>query len=327
MISYIRRCLNPDWYHGHHQKGPFFEGWYIKIVDREELYKFAFIIGVFIHPDEGKSHAFIQTLNGNTLESTYHTYPLEAFFAADNELDVCIGNTHLRRDCLSLNIIDGDTTIRGHLTFHDLSKLPKSWFSPGAMGPGSWITLECNHGIVSLDHRIQGILEVNGKLIDFGEGRGYMEKDWGTRFPSGYVWQQSNHFSQPRTSLTYALGCVPVLGVPIIGFGVTLLHQGHIYTFALYNLSRIEVFEITKSHVYTVLKRGSYVLEIKTERHCGGLLIGPQLGSMSLPVNETIDTIMDVRLTKKKRHGKEIIFADRGYHAGLEINGNLERLA
>jgi len=327
MISYIRRCLNPDWYHGHHQKGPFFEGWYIKIVNQDETEKFAFILGVFLHPDAKKSHAFIQTLNGNTQETTYHTYPIQAFSAAPEDLEICIGNTHFRRERIGINIIDEQLTIRGDLQFQHLTPLPTSWISPGAMGPGGWISLECNHGIVSLDHAIKGELEINGRQIDFTGGRGYIEKDWGTSFPSGYIWQQSNHFSFPGTSLTYAIGIVPVMGFSLIGFGVTLLHQSNIYTFALYNQAKIEEITITSSHVHTVLKRGDYRLEISTERRCGGLLVGPQGDSMCLHVEETIDTVMNVRLLKKNRHSKEIIFADNGYHAGLEVNGNLERLA
>jgi hypothetical protein len=56
--------------------------------------------------------------------------------------------------------------------------------------------MECYHGLISIDHKLQGSLQINGQEIDFTEGKGYAEKDWGTSFPEGYVWMQSNHFAE-----------------------------------------------------------------------------------------------------------------------------------
>ena len=36
------------------------------------------------------------------------------------------------------------------------------------------------------------------KLVD----RGYIEKDWGKAFPHSWLWLQTNHFTQPGTSLS-----------------------------------------------------------------------------------------------------------------------------
>ena len=43
--------------------------------------------------------------------------------------------------------------------------------------------MECYHGIVSMDHTVNGLIEINNEKIDFSEGRGYIEKDWGRSFP------------------------------------------------------------------------------------------------------------------------------------------------
>ena len=46
------------------------------------------------------------------------------------------------------------------------------------MGPFAFVPfMECYHGIVSMDHIIQGELEIDGVNIDFSNGRGYLEKD------------------------------------------------------------------------------------------------------------------------------------------------------
>jgi hypothetical protein len=50
--------------------------------------------------------------------------------------------------------------------------------------------------VVSMDHQIQGRLKLGGKQLDFSDGQGYIEKDWGKYFPSAWIWGQSNHFDK-----------------------------------------------------------------------------------------------------------------------------------
>ena len=63
--------------------------------------------------------------------------------------------------------------------------------------------MECYHGILSMNHSISGDLIINNKKINFNSGRGYTEKDWGHSFPLGYVWMQSNHFSNKNISFLF----------------------------------------------------------------------------------------------------------------------------
>ena len=44
-------------------------------------------------------------------------------------------------------------------------------------------TMECFHGILSIDHKLKGALSIDDKKISFNNGRGYIEKDWGRNFP------------------------------------------------------------------------------------------------------------------------------------------------
>jgi len=74
--------------------------------------------------------------------------------------------------------------VRGSLCFSCINPWPVTLLSPGVMGWYAWVPfMECYHGVVSLDHTIEGILhvDVDGTAVDFGGGRGYTEKDWGRR--------------------------------------------------------------------------------------------------------------------------------------------------
>jgi hypothetical protein len=87
--------------------------------------------------------------------------------------------------------------------------------------------MECFHGIVSFGHSLGGTLSVEGKPVDFGGGRGYIEKDWGTAFPAGYVWLNSNHIdTDPRACLIASVAIIPWLKASFRGFIVGLRREG-----------------------------------------------------------------------------------------------------
>jgi hypothetical protein len=80
------------------------------------------------------------------------------------------------------------------------------------MGPYSFAPfMECNHGILSMDHRLSGSLTVDEDTAAYVGGRGYIEKDWGRGFPSGYIWTQSNHFEEEEVSISASVARIPWL--------------------------------------------------------------------------------------------------------------------
>ena len=78
------------------------------------------------------------------------------------------------------------------------------------MGPFSHLSfMECNHAILSMKHSVSGILMFNGKILNFDQGIGYIEKDWGTSFPSSYLWCQANDFFTRTTSFFLSIATIP----------------------------------------------------------------------------------------------------------------------
>ena len=55
------------------------------------------------------------------------------------------------------------------------------------MGPFRFIAgMECSHGVISMMHSLEGTIEINGEIVDFSGGTGYIETDRGRSFPSAY---------------------------------------------------------------------------------------------------------------------------------------------
>ena len=315
MKQFVYATLHPEIYHGHDRRPPFFEGWYYKLVSADENKRLAVIPGVILGQD---AHCFVQTLDGISGKSSYFRYPYEAFRASQTELDITVGPNHFTRTGLSLDLPDGEVSLKGQLSLVDPIPWPVRLFSPGIMGWFAWMPrMECYHGVLGFDHAISGTLRYNGAAIRFDGGRGYMEKDWGMAFPKAWVWFQSNHFDQPGVCITASIATIPWMGSAFRGFIVGLWLNGTLHRFATYTGARVEHFEVHDTHVDWTISGGGKRLSLRAERAEGGLLMGPSTLDMGRRVVETLSAAVEVRLTD--RDGREL-FSGRGRHAGLEVH-------
>lgn len=327
----LRALWQPELYHGRGKRPPFFEGWYFKLVDATETHRYAVIPGVFIGAEPGSSHAFVQTLDGATGHSTYHRYPFEAFRAEADEFDVWVGPNHFRADSMVLDIDAPDRKMHGALRFMGRTPWPVTLLAPGIMGWYAYAPfMECYHGVVSLDHGIEGFLEVDGQALDLRSGRGYIEKDWGQAFPQAWVWMQTNHFDAPGTSLTASVAVIPWLGKSFNGHIAGLWHGGRLYRFATYTGARLDHLDVRDDRVVLHIAdrsglRERHRLEITAQRATAGALYSPERTAMLQRVMESLTATVHVRLIRQGPR-EQVIFEGTGRHAGLEVVGPVERL-
>jgi hypothetical protein len=346
---YLQRVRHPERYHGGARKPPFFEGWYYKLVDARGGHRYAIIPGLFKSDDPEQDHAFVQVLDGITGRVVYHRYPSSAFVSGaspraasqrgDSERDggfvVTVGASRFTQHYLSLQLASPEQSLYGEVHFEGVRPWPVTWASPGVMGPFGYLVgnrvlaLECNHGVLSLDHGLRGALVVDGPeieraVIDWSGGRGYVEKDWGASFPSAWVWMQSNHFQAPNTCLTASIATIPTLGLWFRGMIVGLLHEERLYRFATYTGARLEHLHVDERAVTWVMRDRTHRLEIHATRAEGGLLRGPSTDAMGVRVPETLSALIEVRLSRL--HRPQVILEDTGRFAGLEVVGDLHKL-
>lgn len=238
-VAFARGLRHPEAFHGHGVRGGFFEGWYVKVVDAGQDARWAFIPGVFRGRDGDAvtDEAFVQVLDGTTGRSWYHRYDTSQFHASDDRFDVRVGPNRFHSRGLSVDL----PGIRGEIKYAaPLDGWPVTLRRPGIMGWYAWVPLmECYHGVVSFGHSLLGSLDVDGRAVDFDGGRGYVEKDWGRAFPSGYVWMHSNHIEgHPDASLVASVAIIPWLRSSFRGFIVGLRTAEGLQVWATYNGTR-----------------------------------------------------------------------------------------
>ena len=146
---------------------------------------------------------------------------------------------------------------------------------------------------------------------------GYIEKDWGTKFPKSYLWCQTNSFGIKNTSLFLSVAEVPFKRMKINGFICVLLIDGKEYRFATYNLAKIKKIEMNGNIVSILIKKNMYQLYISINRRNSLKLIAPNSNGMKKIINESLDSEVDVKLLK----GNKLLFEASSLNAGLEIVG------
>jgi len=316
----IKALFNSDMYHGWNKNKRYFEGWYYKLVSKDEKTAIAIIPGIAMDENGGK-HAFIQILDGKELKAYYHKFPFEEFNASRTDFNTSIGNNTFSAQAISLN----HEQISGSLTFENTNPWPSSMFSPGIMGPFSFFPfMECYHGVVSLDHTIQGSLNLEGKEMDFTGGRGYMEKDWGHSFPSAYFWMQSNHFSEPGISIKASVAKIPWMGTSFVGFIAGVWLKDKLIQFTTYNLSKLTKSFADESNLHVIIENRNHKLTINAKRESSTELASPIGGFMDGRINESMTDEMHVQLLDKKQN--KLLLNDVGRNAGLEVAGKISQI-
>ena len=314
----ISKLFNPEVFQGKYKNKNYFEGWYYKIVDKNEKNSFAFIPGIAFDK-EGKSHSFIQIIDSLEYNTEYFKFPTSDFTYSETELDVMVEINRFTRNSIDIHLGEMKYPVEGNLTFHDIEAFPKKLTSPGIMGPFSFAPfMECYHGVVNIHHRIEGKLMINGKEVDFTDGYGYIEKDWGRSFPKWWVWMQCNHFKEKNNSLMFSIAKIPWIGYHFTGFLSFLKIKDEMYLFATYTGAKIKHLEYKDGIIDILVEDKKYSLSIKGEYKKSGVLKAPKNGLMERKISESISS--NVRVILKDKKGR-IIFEDYGENAGLEVVG------
>ena len=308
------KLKNPFLFQGGKETRGYFEGWYFKQVNLSRGQTVSVIFGVSMNVEH--AHSFVQLLLTDPLRTYYFEYPTSAFNIESDTFH--IGNNRFSQQGITLDLHLDGFNCTGSLTFTKLSPLKTSFYMPSIMGPFAYIPgMECNHGVVSMRHRVDGTLELDDETWTFSKDIGYIEKDWGRSFPRRYIWIQGNHFAGSEANLMLSVADIPFLGFTFQGVIAQLDIPGTSIRIATYLGARKDKLRRTKDGFTLELRQGRYRLTVEAKMDETGILKAPVRGSMHASIKEGLGGSVCVRLTKS---GK-IIWEDLSGHCGIEIEG------
>jgi len=306
-------------------KKDYFEGWYFKFVTADHKQTIAFIPGISIEGDN--SHAFVQVNISPGARTYYFKYALSAFHKTENPFSVTIGETIFSMESCKIDLNDllqaspQGISFTGTIYMSEITPIKASLLMPNIMGFFAYVpNMECNHGVLSMNHKLSGtICQSDQQVLDFSGGKGYIEKDWGTSFPSDYIWIQANHFESEADSFMCSIANIPFGLLEFRGLIANLHVDGVEYRFATYNQTQIKNLIIEPQRVsFDLVKRGTILNCIATLKEVGALK-APQKGVMQRTIKEGLNGAVMLTLNQKGRQPLVL----KSSCAGIEIVGAL----
>ena len=309
----MKKLHYPELYQGKKNPRQYFEGLYLRHTSEDTKNSLIVIPGISY--EKNNSHAFIQIITGNPLKAYYIQYDISEFTYSKKNFELKIGSNYFFTGGIHLNIHTNELSLTGELSYGAFSRIDRSLFTPNIMGFFAYFKfMECNHGVVSLSHKITGTMKCNGTSINYDNGNGYIEKDWGISFPLKYIWLQSGHFKKD-TNLFVSIARIPFLGFAFNGFISILKINGKQYRFATYNGSKYKIKSISSSGVLIELSRRKLKLIISVKSNSGHVLKAPKRGKMSGEITETVMAETEIELYENGT----LIYKDNGTNTGLEL--------
>ncbi|MCL1878494.1 MAG: hypothetical protein FWF80_06525 [Defluviitaleaceae bacterium] len=276
-----------------------FEGWYYKHQTKisnanDGIRSFAVI------PGKASDGAIIFVV---TDDKSYNIpFSLPEYQKRDGELR--IGGNTFSSAGISLDIQTPELSLTGKLTYTNLSPIRGD-----IMGPFRFFPMECRHGIISMNHSLQGEVILNDEMLNFGGGKGYIESDSGRSFPTGYTWVQCNAFDED-CSIMASVARIPFYGLRFWGCICVVWLNGKEYRLATYKGVKI----IRCERGIIELKQAKYRLSISVDERAGHKLPAPQSGKMSRFIKETLSCPAHFRLME----GDKCLFDGKSDFASYE---------
>lgn len=250
----------------------YFEGWYFK----QQTNDFAIAFIPAIHSDKHGSSASLQIVLQN--ESILLLYPKEAIKIVNRKVPVIqLDNCHFSADGVQIEINSDGIKANGELHFGPRTRPRYDVMGPFVLMP----FMECRHKIYSMRHEVSGILSINGKTIDFTNGKGYIEGDSGHSFPKRYFWTQCTF---DEGSLMMSVADIPFLGRSFNGIIGIILFKGLEYRIATYLGAKTDCI----SNEAVIFKQGDKTLTVNFLAGRGEVLAAPIYGSMTRNIHENL---------------------------------------
>jgi hypothetical protein len=174
------------------------------------------------------------------------------------------------------------------------------------MGPLRFVPLQCRHAVLSMAHTLRGCVTVEGRRYDFDGGVGYMEADFGTSFPRGYLWMQCSGRCAAGWPVSVMLAvanvALPGGGLNVPGCIAVVWLAGQEVRFATYLGARIHAASpqyVCISQGFGPARRQLELVVLETDG--GQALDAPQQGLMCATVRETHGAAVRIRLWQASR--------------------------
>lgn len=282
-------------------RGAYFEGWYFKHQGEEGGLA---LIPAVHRARKGTWSASLQVIT--PWESRMIPYPIQAFSRWGDGVELRLGENWFSKDGVYLAVEEPGFSLKGELQYGPLAVPGEDIMGPFRRVPH----MQCVHGILSMGHRVDGAVELNGQTLWFDKGRGYWETDRGRSFPKRYLWTQCAWQERQRVSLMLAIAHIPMGLGSFTGIISEIFYAGESFRLATYRGAKVVRWGESGAEV----RQGRLRLAAEVLEHRALPLQAPNGGSMSRTIHESLFATVRYRLWE----GEKLLFDHTDPQASFE---------
>ena len=296
-----------------------FETWYFNLVNKTQTLILEFIVSFYKDEIHQEVHL--------TIDSNEKKYRRKIKFKEEqfstSKTSVQIGASQLGSEGMILQIEEDELDIKGEVRFAEQITLKQSAMHSGLMGPFKYLPfLHSYHEVIALTHTLAGEICINGEVIDFTGGKGYIDKEWGKAYPNVWIWAQCNQFKQSDMAMMLGVMRHQLFLDYQTSFVVPIYYQGQLEVFANYNGGHIAKLYRYKGYIHIVITQKNKLLDLKIYGQDEVDLAMSRNAHMIKDVYNCMNAKIEVKLTQNGM----VLLEKTGYDVQLEIGGNTSKL-
>lgn len=302
-------------------KGPFFEGWYFKLHSADSQHSLVLIPGYFKHKD-GKLEIFLHIYAPLTNNYFYLAFPQDQIKMNPDEFFIKLDNCRFSDKGIELNIQKEEIKLQCSLDFSEQKYWPKKGLSTSIMGPFLYLPfMECFYAVPMPYFKIRGKVQFQGMDWNFNQGTGYCEKNWGSSFPSDWIWLQSNFFQKKRqTSFLFSMAEIPLGPFHFQGIAAYLYFDDQFFCFTSYQGAKLVHWQFEDNKLMLEIRQGRYYLNLQAAPGDFTALKAPSRQGMNSEIKESLNSKIVLSLSEKKGGRREFLFEDSAINCGMEFS-------
>jgi len=262
--------------------GAWFEGWYLKHWGEEGGIA---LIPAVHRERRGAWSASLQVITPE--DSRVIGYPISDYQRWPGPFQLRLGRSWFGEDGVYLDVEGEGISLRGELHYGPLDRLDRD-----IMGPFHHVPhMQCVHGILSMGHQVDGVIQLNGRTMQFIGDQGYLETDRGRSFPRRYLWTQCGWRDRQRADLMLAVAKIPMPVGSFTGCICQIGYGGRQFRLATYHGASVERWGLDGA----VVSQGRLRLEVDVLEQEGRPLRAPEGGKMDRVIHESLFAVLRYR--------------------------------
>ena len=203
-------------------------------------------------------------------------YPAGAYHKTKKGFRIRLGENKFTEKGMELSVHTPSLTAAGRLRFGPFTPIKYDIMGPFCAVP----FMECRHTVISMRHRVDGCITINGQRYVFKDSVGYIEGDRGRSFPKVYSWTQCCF---DRGSLMLSVADIPIGRIRFTGIIGVVMLDGKEHRIATYLGARPESIKGGK----VVVRQGKTTLTAELIEKHARPLAAPVLGEMERVIHES----------------------------------------